>query len=97
MSKCNRRSILASHASARYTHNGEIYGLDTERRQHHRSGEVVIVAHSCQEQARGESEFRLWMASAPEACLPRRIEFRAKSCLKLTLEPDESQTVPVFE
>jgi len=87
----------SSRTSALYSHNGEIYRLDTERQQHNGSGEVLIVGRTRRDRPHYESEFRLWMAVASETQLPLRIEFRAKSYLKLTLEPDESQAVPVFD
>jgi hypothetical protein len=45
----------------------------------------------------GESEFKLWVAPGSEADLPSRIEFQAKSYLKVTLETDETQSGPAFK
>ena len=93
-----RQAILSGlpRGSALYTHNGEIYSLATERRPISGSAGSVITGRITHRTSRHETDFRLWMASGSDTELPVRIEFRAKSYLKLTLELDESQTLPVF-
>lgn len=92
-----RNAILSgqTHTSTRYTHNGEIYSLTTERRPSNQSGEHVFTGRILDEKSHRESEFRVWLDSAAQ--LPLRIEFRAKNYLKLTLEADDHETLPVFE
>ena len=94
-----RQAILSgrSDASARYTHNGEIYTLTTQSHMANRSTQTAITARICRDDSHAQSEFRVWMASDSDSELPLRIEFRAKTYLKLTLELDERQTIPVFK
>ena len=94
-----RQAVLYGprHASVLYSHNGEIYRLATETRPANESGQAVTTARICREGSHGGTEFRLWMASDSGAELPFRIEFRAKSFLKLTLELDERESLPVFK
>lgn len=93
-----RQAVLRNErkTAAGYTHNGEIYRLRTEAREE-RSGKLIITARTSRLGVRGESEFKLWVAPGADADLPDRIEFRAKSYLKLTLETDERQNGLAFK
>ena len=83
--------------SAYYAHNGAVYRLTTEAHRDSLTGDLVVTARTCRRDASGASEFKLWLAPGSATDLPRRIEFRAKSYLKLTLEVDETQHRPVFQ
>ena len=93
-----RRAILSGlpRTSVIYTHTGEIYTLTTDRHAVSGSAEAVITGRISHEASRRETDFRLWMPAGSDEELPVRIEFRAKSYLKLMLELDERQTLPVF-
>jgi hypothetical protein len=85
----------SAHASTTYVHNAEVYRLVTEMRRDD-SGSAVVAARTSRQGASAASEFKLWLRPGSETDLPNRIEFRAKSYLKLTLEVDETPCRPVF-
>jgi hypothetical protein len=80
-----------------YTHNAEVYCLKIQPQGQNRSGETVVTGQISRPGVRAESEFKLWTAPGSDPDLPLRIEFRPKSYLRLTLEADETQNIPVFK
>lgn len=92
-----RRAIQnPQHTASFYAHNGQVYSLESQVRTDSKSGELAVTARTRRRGAQDYSEFKLWMG-AGETDLPTRIEFRARSFLKLTLETDPNPSGPVFK
>lgn len=95
-----RKAALASQDELRqpFLHAGKLYQLQTRRSLEH---PLVISAVIHDPTGARSADFRLAFAANDESGLPVRIEYRAKSFLRLTLEfePDATQPpVPsVFE
>jgi hypothetical protein len=99
-----RRAALNpdSRTRAQFCHNGEFCELVTERA----SGSRFADAHESSEQINGvildgggskKSEFTIWIDPRDPSGLPTRIEFYARSFLRLTLEAQpapEAETLP---
>lgn len=85
-----RRATTSPDQSSTYVHNGKVYRLRVQSKVDAKSGQRVITGWTSEIGTRGESEFRFWLAQNDPTSLPIRIEFRARSFLKLTLETEET-------
>jgi hypothetical protein len=70
-----------------YVHNGRLYRLETEK-SIDASGLARLNGKIHDLSKKSTSTFRLW--SEPSSDLPVRIEFQARSCLRLILEKEPS-------
>ena len=73
-----------------YIHNGKVYHLRIESKVEQASGNRMITGRTSAVGERGETEFKFWVAPGDPAAFPVKIEFRARSFLKLTLEAEQS-------
>ena len=72
---------------AQYAYNGRMYWLTVERAREAKSPGVVRVSGSLRRVEGGKPiEFRLWIEESSPHPLPLRIEYQAKSYLRLTFE-----------
>ena len=55
-----------------------------------------ILEHATEQDARGESNFRVWFHPNDAAGLPARIEFRPRSFLRLVFEQDPAAAGPIL-
>ena len=89
-----RRAIVnGEDSTSAYVHNGKVYRLRMQTKVDEDSGLRVMSGASMSAEERGESNFRVWVSPKDRTGLPCRIEFRAKSFLKLTLDTDRSASV----
>jgi hypothetical protein len=86
----HRGSTSSSESPSTYIHNGKVYCLRTQSKMDQTSGHRMITGWTAEVGGRGESEFKLWLAPDDPRSLPVKIEFRARSFLKLTLETGQS-------
>jgi len=80
----------APNARRHFCHNGKVHELVTEK---HRPspGEAVRMAGSIRDPSGSEiCQFNLWFDPADRSGIPNRIEFRARSFLRLTFESEPS-------
>jgi len=77
-----------------FMHNGKLYELRTNRS----ANGTLVCAHSriIELETKSETEFRIWFDPASPAALPKRIEFRPKSFLRLIFEHDPAAAGPVL-
>jgi hypothetical protein len=75
----------AAETTALYTHNGNVYRLRTRSQVDSHSNELALTCSIS-----GQTEFKLWLSSRDRTALPRKIEFRPRSFLKLTLEQEQT-------
>jgi hypothetical protein len=93
-----RRTLLngCEKSAVPFMHNGKVYCLRARLQVDPRSGELMISGRIAASGERNETEFRFWTVSHDDSVLPKRIEFRPKSFLKLVLEADSAQSGPVL-
>ena len=89
-----RRAIVnGEDSTSAYVHNGKVYRLRMRTKADEDSGLRVMTGVSVSAEEREEGGFRIWFSPQDPTGLPCKIEFRAKSFLKLTLETDRSASV----
>jgi hypothetical protein len=95
------RAALEDAPTARrqFCHNGKLHELITEK---HRlsspsSGEPVHMVGSVRDQSGSEiAQFSLWFDPTDPSGIPNRIEFRARSFLRLTFESELTEAQPAL-
>jgi hypothetical protein len=90
-----RQALLdpATTTSGSLVYNGKLYTLETEKQAE--SNQTMRLNGTLHESATGQkSTFRLWYEKDSASFLPTRIEYRAKSFLKLVFEKDDSAKQP---
>ncbi len=76
----------ARHAVGRYVYNEQEYVLELDAQQPGRDRLLPIHGKIRNERTRYETLFRVWMDEASNSVVPVRIEFQARSYLRLTFE-----------
>ena len=90
-----RRAALeeASKARRQFFHNGKLHELITEKHQADDSPTAIHMTGAIRDQSGAElSQFSVWFDPADPSGIPNRIEFRARSFLRLTFESEPSLT-----
>jgi hypothetical protein len=89
----------ASNARRQFCHNGKLLELITEK--HRLSGEpadsrtAVRMTGSIHDQSGAEiAQFSVWFDPVDPSGIPNRIEFRARSFLRLTFESEPGMAAP---
>jgi hypothetical protein len=89
-----RQALLnpAAKTEGSLVYNGKLFTLETEKQA---DGALTRLSGTLHETATDQkSTFRLWYEKDSESYLPVRIEYRAKSFLKLVFEKDPSAKQP---
>jgi hypothetical protein len=90
-----RQAILnpAPKTEGSLVYNGKLYTLETEKQPE--AGHTMRLSGTLHETATGQkSTFRLWYENDGVSFLPTKIEYRAKSFLKLVFEKDSTVQQP---
>jgi hypothetical protein len=90
-----RRAALEDVPSARrqFCHNGKFHELITEKHPVADSRTEIRMTGAIREHSGAEiAQFTLWFDTADPSGIPNRIEFRARSFLRLTFESEPGFT-----
>ena len=90
-----RRAALedASKARRQFFHNGKLHELITEKRPAADSPTAIHMTGAIHDQSGAEiAQFSVWFDPADPSGIPNRIEFRARSFLRLTFESEPGLT-----
>jgi hypothetical protein len=83
----------ASQARRQFFHNGKLHELITEKHPAADSSTAIHMTGVIRDQSGAEvAQFSVWFDPADPSGIPNRIEFRARSFLRLTFESEPGFT-----